>query len=232
MLLAGTVVAACNFELADPEYIRWPESELLVYLTGAIAQIAALKPTLYYSYVPLGLAAGVVQTVPQEYSHLIDILYNLNSDGSPGDSISQGSFTAARALGQPSCAGTRDGRYVVRSYTIHPESDSSFFVDPAAPESSPTAAVMALVQLAPRPTTALTDAVVMANTTPEMYQEALKDWVLYRAFAKDTESSDSQARSQAHYRAFMQFLGVPPRDKNAVPVAASSRETVSGASTV
>jgi hypothetical protein len=82
---------------------------------------------------------------------------------------------------------------------------------------------MLLVQLAPRPVTAITDSIAMANTAPEIYQEALKDWVLYRAFGKDVESSDSLKRSGAHYTAFMQFLGQPPRDKNAVPVA--SRET-------
>lgn len=230
MLLASSVLTAVNYELADPGYVRWPEAELLVYLNGAVAQLASLKPSLFHSYVQITLAPGPVQSVPPEYAHLIDVVYNINPDGTPGVPVNQGSFTAARALGRPSCSATYDGRYVVRSYTVHPESDSFFFVDPAVPPT-PQSSVMALVQLAPRPVTAITDSVVMANTAAEIYQEALKDWVLYRAFGKDVESSDSFNRSQAHYKAFMQFLGVPPRDKNAVPMAASSRETVSGAST-
>jgi hypothetical protein len=228
MLLAGELFDSCYLELIDPDHVRWPESELADYLTGAIAQVASLKPTLFTVFVPIGLAPGVVQTVPAEFSELVDIIYNLNPDGTQGEPISQGSFTAARALGRSSCAQTYDGGYVVRSFTIHPDNDTYFYVDPPAPAVAGLG-VWALVRRGPNVILARTDAVVMANTTPETYREALKDWMLYRAFAKDTESSDSFQRSQAHYKAFMQFVGTPPRDKDAVPVASSARGTASGA---
>lgn len=232
MLLAGDLFTSCGYELNDLEpgyeHTRWTVPELAEYLTGAIAQISALKPTLYASFVPLRLTSGSVQSVPAEYTELIDILYNLNVDGSHGAFVSQSSLSAARALGRPSCATVRGGGYEVRSYSSHPENDAYFFVDPPVPKLDPMPAVWAMVRLAPSKITAATDSVIMANTTPETYREALKDWMLYRAFAKDSESSDSFQKSQAHYKAFMQYVGSPPRDKDAVPVAATTRETASG----
>jgi hypothetical protein len=228
-LLASELFQSVGYELNDlepgNEHIRWTLTELADYLTGGIAQMAALKPTLFTLFTPISLGPGAVQSVPGAYTELIDVLYNLNSDGTQGEPITLGSFTAARALGRSSCAATNTGDYEVRSVTIHPNNDTYFYVDPPVPNVSPFPAVWALLRLAPQVITAPTDAVVMANTTPETYREALKDWMLYRAFAKDTESSESFQKSQAHYKAFMAFLGVPPRDKDAVPVATVAKGT-------
>lgn len=231
MLLAGTLFQSVGYELNDLEpgyeHTRWTVDELAEYLTGAIAQVAALKPTLFSSFVELTLAPGSIQSVPPDYTELVDVTLNINADGSEGMPITKASFSAARALGRPACSVFRDG-YEVRSYTTHPDNDTYFYVEPAVPVQSPMPKVRALVQLAPNVITSGTDAVIMANTTPETYREALKDWMLYRAFAKDTESTDSFQKSQAHYKAFMQFVGSPPRDKDAVPVAATGRENVNG----
>lgn len=228
MLLAGELFRSCSIELNDLDYVRWSKDDLANYLTDAVAVMSALKPTLFTVFVPLQLAPGPVQTVPGEYTELIDVTYNLLPDGTQGEPVNQGSFTVARALGRPACTPAYGVGYVVRSYTVHPENDTYFIVDPPVPAITPLPAVWALVRRAPGVVTSETDAVVMANTTPETYRAILMEWMLYRAFARDTESSDSFQKSQAHYKAFYQALGVPPRDKDAVPVAAATRETVSG----
>lgn len=228
-LTAGVLFRACAIELLDLDYVRWTKDDLAEYLTDAIAVTAALKPTLFASFVHLQLAPGSMQMVPADYSELIDITHNLYPDGTHGELINRGSYTAARALGRSSCAPVDGVGYVVRSYTVHPESDTYFIVDPPVPPNMPYPYVWALVKLAPNVIVAETDAVVMSNTTPETYRSILLEWMLYRAFARDTESSDSFNRSQAHYKAYYQFLGLPPRDKNAVPVVAKTRETVYGA---
>lgn len=228
MLLAGALFASCAIELNDLDYVRWTKSNLADYLTDAIAVMAALKPTLFTVFAPLRLAPGAVQTVPGEFTELVDILYNFNSDGTQGEYVNQGSFTTARALGRSACTPAYGDGYVVRSYTVHPENDTYYIVDPPAPSVSPMPAVWALLRRAPNVIVVETDEVVMANTTPETYRSALLEWMLYRAFARDTESTDSFQKSQAHYKAFYQFLGLPPRDKDAVPVAATTRETVRG----
>lgn len=216
-LLASSLFESCAFELNDVDYVRWTQSELAIYLTEAIASVATLKPTLFYSSLAIGLAPGAVQSVPGQYSELIDIVYNISPDGTPGESINQGSFTVARAFGRRSCP-PADG-YAVQTFSMHPENDKYFYVDPPVPPSPTGYAVQAVVQLAPNVITAPTDAVVMANTTPELYRNALKDWMLYRAFAKDTEDQSSFERSQGHYKAFMSFVGAPPRTKLAEPLA-------------
>jgi hypothetical protein len=231
MLLASSLFKACAIELNDVEYVRWTKDDLAEYLTDAISVVAALKPTLFTVFEPIQLAPGAVQTVPGEFTELIDIPYNLHQDGTHGEPVSKGSFTAARALGRNACTPVNGADYVVRSYTVHPENDTYFIVDPPVPQlyPGPMPFVWALLQRAPNIVVSEADTVAMANTTPETYRSALLEWMLYRAFARDTESSDSFQRSQAHYKAFYQFLGLPPRDKDAVPVAAKTRETVSGA---
>lgn len=232
-LLAGTLFQAVGYELNDlepgNEHVRWTVPELAEYLTDAISIIAALKPTLFYSYVPMQLSVGAVQSLPGGYSELIDIVYNLHTDGTPGERIIDAPFMVARAFGRASSPRTRDGVYVVRSYSVHPENDTFFYVDPPVPQLVPMPSVMMIVQLAPNVITQATDAVAMANTSPEVYQAMLKDWMLYRAFAKDSESSDSYQRSQAHYNAFTKVVGTPPRDKDAVPVANTRRESTGAA---
>jgi hypothetical protein len=228
-LVAGSLFRACAIELNDLEYVRWTKDDLAEYLTDAIAVMASLKPTLFTVFEPLRLGIGAVQTVPGEFTELVDILFNLHQDGTHGEPVNRGSFTAARALGRSSCAPADGAGYVVRSYTVHPENDTFFIVDPPVPAVNPLPIVWALVQRAPNVIMAETDGVVMANTTPETYRSTLLEWMLYRAFARDTESSDSFNRSQAHYKAFYQFLGLPPRDRDGVPVAAKTRETLSGA---
>jgi hypothetical protein len=228
-LVAGSLFAACAGELADREYVRWTKADLAEYLTDAIAVVAALKPTLFTAFESLRLASGIMQTVPGEFTALLDILYNLHQDGTHGEPVNKGSFTAARALGRTACAPIDGVGYVVRSYTVHPENDTFFMVDPPVPAIDPLPIVWALLQRAPNVIVSETDGVVMANTTPETYRSILLEWMLYRAFARDTESSDSFNRSQAHYKAFYQFLGLPPRDRDAVPMAATTRETIHGA---
>jgi hypothetical protein len=225
MLLAGDLFRAAGVELNDVEplneHVRWPVVDLAAYLTEAVAQASALKPTLFNSFVAVQLAPGVVQSVPGNFAALLDVLYNLNQAGTQTTPISFGGFTAARALGRPSCTATYSGAYEVRSATVHPDNDTYFYVDPPVPATPPYPSVWVLGQLAPTVITQASDSVVMANATPETYRAALLDWMLYRAFAKDVESADSFKRSQAHYTSFMQFLGFPPRDRDAVPMASA-----------
>jgi len=41
----------------------------------------------------------------------------------------------------------------------------------------------------------------------DYYRNALLDYVLYRAFAKDSDSANQAQRSQNHYQMFMQAIG-------------------------
>ena len=43
---------------------------------------------------------------------------------------------------------------------------------------------------------------------PDIYANAVQDYVLYRAYTKDSEYAGNAARAQAHYAAFANALGV------------------------
>src|SRR4026208_2521633 len=144
-LLAGELFVSAADELNDlgpPPYVRWTLDNLADYLTGAIAQMAALKPTLFTSFVPLRLAPGAVQSVPDNYSELLDVLYNLDENGVQTERVVLGDFSAARAFNRPSCS---SDPYVVRTASIHPDNDTYYYVDPPVPNVSTFPAVWALV---------------------------------------------------------------------------------------
>ena len=59
-------------------------------------------------------------------------------------------------------------------------------------------------------------AVVGSIGVPDIYTNALQDYILYRAYTKDTEYAGNAARAQAHYQAFVNALTV---EANATAVA-------------
>lgn len=52
------------------------------------------------------------------------------------------------------------------------------------------------------------DAVTGNISVPDIYANALQDYILYRAHMKDSEYAGNAQRAQAHYAAFVNALGV------------------------
>lgn len=221
---AREIVEAAARELNDlepgAEYTRWSQPELLGHVTEAIAQLAVLKPTLFKTTITLPLGAGAQQKLPEYVESLDDIIFNLNVDGSLGLPVLPGLFNLERTYGKGVCISEP---YVVRSYAVHPNTDSLFYVDPPVPPTQ-TARVQAVVQIAPQVVATMDTPLELPSASPLTYRNALLDWVLYRAFAKDTESQTSNDRSQQHFKAFYQAMGSPPRTKRAVPIADAEKQ--------
>lgn len=221
-MLAGELFDEVGYTLNDMEpghqHVRWVESELALYLTDAIAQLAALKPTLFQAYVTIPLRKGASQRIDPQYVELIDIVYNIYPDGQIGPNVRPGEYGLQRAFGVPLQADTPIQPYVLRTWSVHPEADSLWFADPPVTYDVPTSKVMALVQMAPQKISKRDSTIFFPNTVADVYRSALIDWILYRCFAKDTESQASLDRSQTYYKAFYALVGTPPRDRNATPL--------------
>lgn len=219
-MLASELLHACAYELNDlepgAEFVRYPQTELIEYLNDALAQLAILKPVLFRTIGTLTLGPGAQQKLPENIETLEDIVFNLNADGSLGAPVLPGVFELERTYGKGVCPS--NVAYVVRSYSPLPTTDGYFYVDPPVPPGM-TVRVQAVVQVAPQVIATPQTPVDLPGASPLTYRNAFKDWMLYRAFAKDTESQTSTQNSQQHFKAFYQAITTLPRTKNGVPTA-------------
>ena len=139
-----------------------------------------------------------------DIAKLLDIPANVNADGSIGDPVLPANYNLTRYFTKRSCL-TGGGK--VSSFRVDPNNPRTFFVEPPNP-GYPPQKVQLLGQAAIVPVVALTDNIVFSGGDASMYFNAMKDWALYRAFMKDTESQTSIQRAGQHYKAFYQFLNV------------------------
>jgi hypothetical protein len=187
------------------EHLRWPVPELLNYLSEAINAVVQGKPALFVAVVQLPLAPGSTQRLPEDYSRILDIHFNVNADGTEGPNVLPGVYNLQQAFQKPGCPSSA----LIEVFSAYPGSERYFWVDPPVPRNlSYTPKVEALVMLAPQPVTSIDQPIVFPGASPQLYQSALVDWMLYRCYSKDQESATSFERSQAHFKAFQQYVGM------------------------
>lgn len=207
-MLVKRLTDAIGDELNDIEpgyeHTRWPLAQLFEYITEAMEQIAALKPELFSSVQTVKLQPGAAQPVPPQFSKLLDIPANVNPDGSIGEPVLPANYTLSRYFNKPSCV-MSTGK--VTSFRVDPNNPRTFFVNPPA-TGYPAQYVQLLGQTRPPAIASVSDDIQFSGGDASMYYNAMKDWALYRAFMKDTESQSSLQRAIQHYRGFYQFLNV------------------------
>ncbi len=204
-VLVDEVATILNDMQIGYEHTRWPVPELLGYLSEAINAVVQAKPSLFSTVVQLSLAPGSTQRLPDEYSKLIDIHFNINSDGSEGPNVLPGVYALQQAFQKPNCPSDA----LVEVYSAYPGSDRFYWVDPPIPRGMTyIPMVEALVMLAPTPITSANQPVLFPGGSTQLYQGALVDWMLYRCFSKDMESATSAQNAQEHFKAFQTYLGM------------------------
>lgn len=212
-VVVNEVAKLLNDMESGNEHVRWPVADLLNYLTEGIAAIAQVKPSTFVVVSRLNLAPGSTQQLPEQYSRLLDIHFNVNRDGTEGAKVLPGVYALQQAFQKARCTPSA----VIDSYSAYPGSERYFWVDPpVATGLQYTPEVEALVMVAPQVVSSMTQPLFIPGSSPELYQAALVDWSLYRCYSEDQESQTSFERSQAHLRAFQLYLGIgvaqqPPR---------------------
>lgn len=196
------------------EHTRWPLINLFEYTTEALEQIAVVKPELFVEIKVVQLRLGAEQIIPDSFGKLLDIPVNINSDGTRGSDILEASFLLMRGFNKPIC---QNGGAKVGSYMVNPRNPRGFIVSPPA-ASYPPQYVQLMGQGRVKAVTATTERLYMPGGAVEDYFNCLLDWVLYRAFMKDTESQSSLQRANIHYKAFFTGLGVRQPKTQTQPV--------------
>lgn len=203
-IAAETIIHRVVDILQDSTSIRWPVAELVRYLNDAQREVVMYRPDSMVTNHTMTCAQGAKQSIPATGSKLIDVVKN----GSTNKAVRLTNREILDAQ-QPGWHAITPSTGVVH-YTYDPRDPKVFYVYPPA-----TNATTLDIVYSSYPTDIVEpadgsdwDDVVGNISVPAIYANALQDFVLYKAYIKDSEYAGNAQRAQAHYAAFANALGI------------------------
>lgn len=215
VLISGLIRRAQRI-LQDVLGTRWDEPELLDWFNDGRRELAVIKPAEFAVRLPVALTEGTLQQLPPEAFQLLRVDCNLLSVSprQPGRALT---IVERRVMNTMHPRWQEDEAFPFESQARHYVYDdtepTTFHVFPG---NDGTGVVEVSVAVLPADATAVTAPIGVRD----IYANALMDYMLYRAFAKDSDHPRNAERSGAHYAAFTSAVGT----KNMVEVAVTPAE--------
>lgn len=198
---AKTIIDKASVLLEDVSALHWPATELLGWLNDGQRELVTLAPQANIKNVPLHLVAGVKQSLPSDAIVLLDIPYNSGSAGTTVGTVINHVPKEIMLKRIPGWTTTLPNSSV-KHYIYSASDPLIFYIYP--PQPAATKYVELVYAAIP---------VLIANATvgskitiADTYQNALLDYVIYRALSKDSEYGNQDAKAMAHYQAFTQAV--------------------------
>lgn len=204
-MLAGVITNAVAAELQDPSNVRWSLEKLLGYVNAAQRAVALVRPDATATTVAVQLAAGTKQSLPAGGQRLLKVIRNMGSDGiTPGRVVRK---TDADTLDRfdPDWHSANKAKTTVLEYVYDDRTPETFYVNPPVASTSPV-----YVEISHSATPAEVTAVGDTLAIDDIYESALRHWVLYLAYSLNVEQRNAN-RAAAHYQGFFNVLGVKIR---------------------
>lgn len=206
-ITAQSIIRRCVETLQDNTSIRWPVSELVRYLNDGQREVVLYRPDSMVTNATVSCVAGSRQTLPANGAKLIDVLRN-SAATSAKRAIRQTNreILDAQVPGWHQITGSVD----VLHYTYDPRDPKVFYVYPPATAQAQVDIVYASYPTdVVEPADGTTYTSVTGNISlPDIYGNVLQDYILYRAYMKDSEYAGNAQRAQAHYASFANALGI------------------------
>lgn len=201
MLTVGTILTNRVRVLLrdiDEGGVQWRDPELIQWFNEACAEIARVRPEACSSTEAFALDAGSKQSVVSTgASRLLEVICNLVA-GEEGRAVRRVERSTLDNEDPNWMAGDKSA--TVFRYSASLTDPRSFFV---YPPSDGTGSLLMVIGTTPDEVTALTDPFPL----PTMYAACVANYVLYRAFAKFTESESMQTRANGYYNLFTSQIG-------------------------
>jgi len=210
-ILASDVLQRVRTILQDGGSVRWPLDELAEWLNDGMRELANRKPSASSTKTVLALIAGTRQEVPAGFACLIRVTRNLT--GTAPNYVGGAVVTPiVREILDAQNPNWHDPartpfRVVARHIIADPLEPLAFYVYPGNTGTGKLEAILSAIP---------TDIVVAGSADPldldsystiqlpflQLYQSALVDYVLYRAFSKDMNMAGAPDRAGAHFAQF------------------------------
>ena len=199
--VAATVLKRASTILQDDDAVRWTPPELCAYLNDGLIELASIKPNAKTATVTLSLVAGTRQTLPAIYTMLCDVTRNV-----AGKAIRRLLNRTLMDAQIPGWQTTEVLPFAAQvSNVIRDLLDPrSFYVVPGNNGAGQVEAIVGQIPApVPLPVNSMDmDAYTTPVDVPDIYQNALVDFVLYRAFSKDSGNPGAAQRAVAHFQQF------------------------------
>lgn len=206
-LSAQSIVRRVVDTLQDTTSVRWPIPELVRYLNDGQREVILYRPDATIKNVSMTCVNGPKQSLPSDGAKLIDVIRN-SALGSNNSAIR---LVAREILDTqiPNWYGLAGEESIVH-YTYDPRDPKVFYVYPPALD---TAEIDVAYSAYPTDITEPADGSTYSDVTgnldlPDIYGNIVIDYMLYRAYTKDSEYAGNAQRAAAHYQAFANALGI------------------------
>lgn len=220
-LTAGSIITRAARTLNDPDMVKWPEIELLEYLSDGQRAAVLVRPEVNPVTVVHHLVEGSKQQIPEDAFVLIEATRNMGRDGAtPGRAITP---TSRSSLDQtdpnwhcetPEAPATPADVKPVRNFVYDIRNRRTFYISPCQPAGSAYVNGEAADIVGPHQIElvhakipaeiAATDTVIEID---DIYQPALLAYILHRAHVKDVAvEGQSLQKSSAYFQWFMTLL--------------------------
>lgn len=203
---AQSIIRRCVETLQDTTSIRWPISELVRYLNDGQREVVLYRPDAMVTNTTVTCVAGSKQSLPANGAKLIEVVRNAAA-GTTKRAVRMVNreILDAQTPNWHNLTGVNE----VLHFMYDPRDPKVFYVYPPATTSAQLDIVYAAypTDITEPADGALYTAVTGSISLPDIYGNVLQDYVLYRAYTKDSEYAGNAQRAQAHYAAFANALG-------------------------
>lgn len=196
-----SVIDRVQTVLQDTTGVRWPVvGELVLWINDAQREIALLKPDASATNTTITLATGTKQDIPSEGNRLLKVVRNMsaaaNGDGKRAVRIVDREVLDAQTPDwhDPTVSGDAAHTTTVKHYTYEESNPRNFYVYPGVAGN----AYLEIIYSSNPANVALSGSL----SIPDIYANAILNYVLYMAYMKDAEYAGNAQRAGSHYQLF------------------------------
>ena len=220
-ITAQSIVRRCVETLQDTTSIRWPVGALCRYFNDGQREVVLSRPDAMVANASRALVAGSKQSIPTTGTKLIDVVRNTTSKKAVR--LCNREILDAQLPNWHDLTGVVDAVH----YMFDPRDPTVFYV---YPPNSGTGSVDLLHSALPtdisEPASGDYTAVTGNLSLPDMYGNAIQDYILHRCYSKDAEYAGNAARAQAHFTLFNAAIGTEIKATIAVGPTSKSNPNV------
>jgi hypothetical protein len=204
---AQSIVRRVVDTLQDTESVRWSVGELVRYLNDGQREVVLQRPDATSTTITFSCAPGSRQSLPRDGAKLIDIIRNTSPM-----STKRALRMVNRELLDAQIPGWRNmpGAVDIVHFVYDPREPRTFYVYPPAASAAQLELIYAaLPEDIAEPADEDPYTSIDCNISlPDVFANALQDYILYRAYNKDSEYAGNAQRAQYHYGLFAASLGI------------------------
>lgn len=197
---AQNLIDKANVLLQDVDNVRWTQAELLAWLNEGQLATINLVPSAYSEQRDFQLEAGTRQLLPDDSIRLLDVVRN--TDGYYDSAVR----AVARIDLDTQVPGwhTHKAHTVVQHYMYDIGDLNYFYVYPPQPKDEEfRGSVEILLAVVPPELEKVTDYIALKD----YYIPALVNYMVYRAYAKDSDASPNNDLKNQYFAQFQASLG-------------------------